>query len=366
LRHSGFRGFPLVPWVISSAKWECCGRRTCEKFCGETVFRKPRRVSGFQVFGDSSEISRPQTAVGFRSSPKSGALFQLTESDRSGHQPENVLCPVLRSGTMFSRGKEPVRLTPGEVQNVYPWHDTFHMGIVHFMAYPWATTQGEVVQSVEEILADEFFQAIEVSALLDGEVLQAVGALCDVARVEVLLGAQPLVLSKGLSLGALEEEERKQALEALKQAVDKAYVAKAKALAFLSGKRPEEGREEEARKRLVESLVELCRYAEKRAEVSGYLLGVNLEVFDYAVDKRALIGPAPFAFEVASLVRAECPNFGLTIDLSHEPLLFEDPACTLTLLAPWRLLPGEQRPLSPSSRPAPLQGCSPSLERVAL
>jgi sugar phosphate isomerase/epimerase len=53
------------------------------------------------------------------------------------------------------------------------------------------------------------------------------------------------------------------------------------------------------------------------------------------VDKRALIGPAPFAFEVASLVRAECPNFGLTIDLSHEPLLFEDPACTLTLLAPF-------------------------------
>jgi sugar phosphate isomerase/epimerase len=218
---------------------------------------------------------------------------------------------------------------------VYPWHDTFHMGIVHFMAYPQATTQEDVVQSVEEILVDEFFQAIEVSALLDGEVLQAVGALCDVARVEVLLGAQPLVLSKGLSLGALEEEERKQALEALKQAVDKAYVAKAKALAFLSGKRPEEGREEEARKRLVESLVELCRYAEKRAEVSGYLLGVNLEVFDYAVDKRALIGPAPFAFEVASLVRAECPNFGLTIDLSHEPLLFEDPACTLTLLAPF-------------------------------
>lgn len=218
---------------------------------------------------------------------------------------------------------------------MYPWHDTFHMGIVHFMAYPQAQKQDEVMRTVEEILGDEFFQAIEVSALLDAAWLQNIGTLCRVARVELLLGAHPLILSRKLALGALEEEERKDALLALQEAIDKAYHCGAKALTLLSGRRPEKGEEGRAKDLLVESLITLCRYAEKRAESAGYLLGVNLEIFDYAVDKEALIGPAPFAFEVALRVRAECRNFGLTVDLSHQPLLFEDAAYTLELLAPF-------------------------------
>lgn len=218
---------------------------------------------------------------------------------------------------------------------MYPWHDTIHMGLVHFMAYPQVTVQEEVLQTVREVLSDEFFQAIEVSALLDEETLRAIGAMCDVARVELLLAAQPLVLSQGLNVNAPVEDERRKALGMLKEAISKAYLCGARAMAFLSGRRPEKEGEKKAKGWLVESLVELCRYAEKKAEDFGYLLGVNLEVFDYAIDKEALIGPAPFAFEIASSVRAECQNFGLTIDLSHQPLLFEDPSYTLALLAPF-------------------------------
>lgn len=218
---------------------------------------------------------------------------------------------------------------------MYPWHDTFHMGLIHFMAYPQATTRDEILQTVTEILTDEFFQAIEVSALLDAEILKEIGERCEVARVELLLAAQPLVLSQKLNLNSFVKEERERALGKLREAIDKAYLSGARALAFLSGKKPEKGKEREAKELLIESLIALCRYAEERAESAGYLLGVHLEVFDYAVDKEALIGPAPFAFEVASCVRAECPNFGLTVDLSHEPLLFEDPSYTLTLLAPF-------------------------------
>lgn len=218
---------------------------------------------------------------------------------------------------------------------MYPWHDTFHMGVVHFMAYPQAQGRDEIVKTVEEVLCDTFFQAIEVSALLDTECLQRIGTLCRIARVELLLGAHPLILSRKLALGALEEEKRREALLALQEAIDKAYHCGAKVLTLLSGRRPEREQEEKAKDLLVESLVTLCRYAEERAGSAGYLLGVNLEIFDYAVDKEALIGPAPFAFEVASRVRAECRNFGLTVDLSHQPLLFEDPAYTLGLLAPF-------------------------------
>ena len=50
---------------------------------------------------------------------------------------------------------------------------------------------------------------------------------------------------------------------------------------------------------------------------------VTMEVFDYDVDKKSLIGPAPLAARFAAEVRAKHPHFGLMVDLSHIPLLHE-------------------------------------------
>ena len=48
-----------------------------------------------------------------------------------------------------------------------------------------------------------------------------------------------------------------------------------------------------------------------------------LEVFDYDVDKRCLIGPAELARRYAQEVSKDYDNFGLMVDLSHLPLLRE-------------------------------------------
>ncbi len=218
---------------------------------------------------------------------------------------------------------------------MYPWHDTFHMGLIHFMAYPNAKSEEEILSTVKKVLTDEFFQAIEVSALVEENTLKKIGKMCEVARVELLIAAQPLVLSRKLNLNSLDEEERKLAVNEIKKAVEKAYASKAKAIAFLSGKMAEKEQLEAAKERLVESLCEICDYAKERSKEFGYTLAVNLEVFDYSIEKNALVGPAPIAFEIASKVRSFRDNFGLTIDLSHQPLLFEDSFYTLNLLSPF-------------------------------
>lgn len=218
---------------------------------------------------------------------------------------------------------------------MYPWHDTFHMGLIHFMAYPGAKSEEEILSTVKRVLADEFFQAIEVSALVEEDILKKIGKMCEVARVELLIAAQPLVLSKKLNLNSLDEEERKAAVQEIRKAIDKAYTANAKAIAFLSGRMPERDRLEMAKERLVDSLCEICSYAKERSAQYGYTLAVNLEVFDYSIEKNALVGPAPIAFEIASKVRTFHDNFGLTIDLSHQPLVFEDSFYTLGLLSPF-------------------------------
>lgn len=47
------------------------------------------------------------------------------------------------------------------------------------------------------------------------------------------------------------------------------------------------------------------------------------EVFDYDIDKRALIGPAALAARYAGEIRRDYGNFGLLVDLSHIPMIHE-------------------------------------------
>lgn len=62
----------------------------------------------------------------------------------------------------------------------------------------------------------------------------------------------------------------------------------------------------------------MCEYAKQKGN-----LVITLEVFDYDVDKKSLIGPASLAKRFAEEIRSEYDNFGLMVDLSHFPLLHE-------------------------------------------
>ena len=50
---------------------------------------------------------------------------------------------------------------------------------------------------------------------------------------------------------------------------------------------------------------------------------VEMEVFDFDMDKAALIGPAPLAARFAADMRTTHNNFGLVVDLSHFPTTYE-------------------------------------------
>lgn len=218
---------------------------------------------------------------------------------------------------------------------MYPWHATFHMGIVHFMAYPHVKTEDEILKSVYKILNDDFFQAIEVNMLYEDIILGKISALCETANVEFLLGAQPFFLSKKINLNAVNNEERHQAIQLCKMQIERSYRYRARALTILSGQYGLKEKKEELKQNLILSLKELCSYSHEVGNIEGYQLGIDLEIFDHTIDKKVLIGPAPDAFDVAKSVKADYPAFSLTVDLSHIPLLFEDPYYVLKLLAPF-------------------------------
>ena len=78
--------------------------------------------------------------------------------------------------------------------------------------------------------------------------------------------------------------------------MDKAEYFGAKGIAFLSGKWVMETREE-AYQQLLKTTINVCKYAATKG------MNVELEVFDYDVDKASLIGPAPLAAKFAADMR---------------------------------------------------------------
>jgi sugar phosphate isomerase/epimerase len=194
------------------------------------------------------------------------------------------------------------------------------VGLIHFMAYP-STMKGEgpIAETVKKIALDDYFNAIEVSWIKDADVRKQVKKMIDTSHMTLAYGGQPRLLTTGLNINDLNEEGRKKALATLKDGIDEAYEMGAKGFGFLSGKY-EEATKEKSFDALVKSTKELCSYAKSKGSMK-----VALEVFDYDVDKKSLIGPANFAKRFAKEVRDEYDNFGLLVDLSHLPLLRETP-----------------------------------------
>ena len=195
------------------------------------------------------------------------------------------------------------------------------VGLIHFMAYPQVMKgEGPILETLQKIAEDDFFTAVEVSWMNDAQIRQKAKKLLEVSHLTVAYGAQPRLLVKKLDLNSLDEAERREAINEVKDAVDEAYEIGAKGLAFLSGKDPGVDERKQALKLLISSIKEICGYAKSKGD-----LGITLEVFDQDIDKKCLIGPAKDARIVAEEVRREFDNFGLMVDLSHLPLLDETP-----------------------------------------
>lgn len=197
-------------------------------------------------------------------------------------------------------------------------HKYAKIGLVHFMAYP-NTIKGEgpIEETIKKIVLDDYFDAIEVTWVKDRDTRAKVKKMLNSSHLSVAYGAQPRLLTTGMNINHLDEAERQKALANLKEGIDEAYEMGAEGFGFLSGQYTED-KKEEAFEALVASTKEICNYAKSKGD-----LKVALEIFDYDIDKKALIGPQDLARRYAQAVREECDNFGLMVDLSHLPLIGE-------------------------------------------
>lgn len=198
------------------------------------------------------------------------------------------------------------------------------------MAYPQIMRgdDPDILRYIKKIAEDDYFDAIEVTWIKDPSLRKQAADLLAQSHLTVCYGAQPRLLTTGLNPNHLVEAERLKAEATLKEAVDEARELGAGGIAFLSGKY-EEVSKDAAYAQLVKTTLNLCAYAKQKN------MNVELEVFDFDIDKKSIIGPAPYAARFAADIRSKCQNFGLMIDLSHIPMTYETPEFVVRTLRPY-------------------------------
>lgn len=191
-------------------------------------------------------------------------------------------------------------------------HKYFKLGTIQWMSHPTY----DVLDSISRFCSDPDLDALEVCHFKDDETRAKAKRLLEQSHMKVCFGAQPTLLGGKLNPNAIDEAERQKAEDALMGCLDEAEYLGAKGIAFLAGKWEEETKDQ-AFDQLVKTTVNVCKYAATKDMM------VELEVFDFDVEKASLIGPAPYAAQYAAAVRSQVNNFGLMVDLSHFPITYE-------------------------------------------
>ena len=205
-------------------------------------------------------------------------------------------------------------------------HKYFQVGTIQWMSHPPA--QYDLLESLKAFACDDFFDAIEITQVKDDQTREAAKKILEQSHMKVCYGAQPRLLGPKLNPNDVNEEGRAAAEATLMEAIDEAEYLGAKGIAFLSGKWSEETKAENYRQ-LLKTTRNLCGYAKTKNMI------VELEVFDYDMDKASLIGPAPYAARFAADMRMTHDNFGLMVDLSHFPTTYETSKFVIQTLRPY-------------------------------
>lgn len=203
-------------------------------------------------------------------------------------------------------------------------HKYFQVGTIQWMSHPTY----DVLDSIKKIACDDFFDAIEITRFTDDETREKAQKLLKQSHLKVCYGAQPRILGPKLNPNAVDEAERLKAEATLIEAIDEAEYLGAKGIAFLTGKW-EESTKEENYAQLLKTTRAVCDYAKTKNML------VEVEVFDFDMDKACLIGPAPLAKRYAEDIRMTHNNFGLMVDLSHFPTTYETSKFVIQTLKPF-------------------------------
>lgn len=206
------------------------------------------------------------------------------------------------------------------------------VGMVHFAAFPEVMSgEGPVVETLETLCADDYFQAVEVTSVKDADARRRGAEVVKAAGNTAVFSVQPVLLREKHDLNSLDPDVRQASVDAVRALLPEAAEWGARGFAVVSGPDPGEAKRRDAGPMLQASLKELCEIS-RRQDGPPILLATSDRL--PSGDNR-FIGPTDEAANLALGVCGFYPGFGLAIDLSRLPLLGESPDDCLKAAAPF-------------------------------
>ena len=111
------------------------------------------------------------------------------------------------------------------------------VGIILHVSYPQlGGGGGPILECLERICGDDYFEAVEVARMKDGQVRKKAAEMIRAAHMVSAYGGQSRTLSAGLNINDLDETRRAMAVDTLKEGIDEAYEMGCSGFSFLSGR----------------------------------------------------------------------------------------------------------------------------------
>ena len=200
------------------------------------------------------------------------------------------------------------------------WNSFFSLGIVHPMMFPDTIRgEGRMLETLGRILEDPTWDLVAIRPPKDPHLKDPMKRMISQAHVQTGFLATMPMMQQNILLSAIDEPNRRAAVERAKELVDEAYFFGSRTMLIASDRDPGPSQRKAAKSAFRRSVVELCRYA--RDNAVDYVLKLVIENFDRDVEKKFLIGPTAEMVEITREVCQEVPNFGICLDISHLGLL---------------------------------------------
>lgn len=209
----------------------------------------------------------------------------------------------------------------------YPWAKFIHLGLVVPAFYPEIRERkGPVLEVIRKIVADPFFQAMEIPGAEDPALRQELARIVQAGGKAVIFSGASYCALGGYNLHDLDEEKRLGAVRNVQKIVGEADDLGCKVLYVMGFEAPAPAARGRALEKFADSLASLASYAREKNPSSP--LTISVENFYILREVPFLIGPTrEFAAMLRDLRRVH-PNLGLTFDTSHILQLGEDLSAT--------------------------------------
>jgi sugar phosphate isomerase/epimerase len=203
-----------------------------------------------------------------------------------------------------------------------PWQSKCDFGVVHPLIWlACRAGEGPVVETLQHVVNDATFGAVEICPPKDPAMRAQARDLLAASQLQVVYLPILPQLIEDYPVASADPAARKVALDKTKILLDQAIEFGSRMAMVISPPDPGQAEREAATARLAQDLRELCDYVDAKSKRRR--LFITLENFDRDIEKKRLIGPTVEAAALADAVHRD--NFGLTIDLSHLPLINETP-----------------------------------------